>query len=164
LPNLKVVFVGKYSPSSLKNEMQKFINLNDLSNHVELHSFVNYNEISYYYNNSKIGFITPFPESSFKIKMYIKIFEYMAFGLPIIGSDFGHIKEYLEKDKCGILVNPLNEVDIANSMIKLIIDNELYQRLSENGRKATLKKYRWEFELEKLISYYTEALENRSLK
>ena len=160
-PNVKVVFVGKYSPLSLKGEMQDFISKHNLTDNVELHSFINYSKINNYYNNSKVGFITPLPEPSFKIKMYIKIFEYMAFGLPIIGSNFGHIKEYVEKEKCGILVDPESPIEISNSMVQLLTDIDKYNFYSRNGRLATLEKYRWELELKRLINFYEKALNER---
>lgn len=162
LLNVKVVFVGRYSPVSLKSEMQGFIESNKLDKNVELHSFVNYSEISKYYNKSKVGFITPLPEPSFKIKMFIKIFDYMAFGIPIIGSNFGHIKEYVKMENCGVLVNPESSIEISKAMIKLLTDVETYNLYSKNGRSATLEKYKWDFELEKLISFYEKSLKKNS--
>lgn len=157
-PNIKVVFIGRYSPENLRIKMQDFIDENDLKKNVTLKTFVNYSEISGFYNKSKIGFITPLPEITFKITMFIKIFEYMAFGLPMIGSDFGRIKEYVEKDNCGILIDPEKPIEISNAMCKLLSDESLYNMYSENGRLATLKKYKWDFELEKLVNYYNKAL------
>jgi len=161
IPNIKVVFVGSYSPESLRNEMQNFINRNNLNKNVELHSFVNYSEISNYYNNSKIGLVTLLNSPTFEVSMPIKVFEYMAFGMPIIGSDFGHIKEYIEKENCGITVDPKNVEEISNAMIKLLTNFELYKLFSENGRSATIKKYKWDFEFEKLIGFYQRELNKR---
>lgn len=162
LSNIKVVFVGSYSPEGLKDKMQGFINTNNLNNNVELHSYVNYNEISNYYNSSKVGLVTLFKIKTFEVSMPIKVFEYMAFGLPIIGSDFGHIKKYVENENCGLLVDPLSESEISKAMVKLIQDKELYAELSKNGRKATLERYKWDFELEKLVNYYSKALKKRN--
>lgn len=158
---IKVVFVGKYSPENLKNEMQLYIDTHDLNDNIELHSHVNYSEISWYYNNSKIGLVTLFNCPTFKISMPIKVFEYMAFGLSLIGSDFGPIRKYIETENCGLVVDPQSPEEIANAMCKLLTDLDLYQLYSENGRSATLKKYKWDFELNKLVSYYQKALINK---
>lgn len=158
---IKVIFVGKYSPENLKNEMQVYIDTHDLNDNVELHSHVNYSEISSYYNNSKIGMVTLFNCPTFKISMPIKVFEYMAFGLPLIGSDFGPIKKYIETENCGLFVDPQSSIEISNAMCKLLTDSDLYHLYSENGRSATLKKYKWDFELDKLVSYYQKALIKR---
>jgi len=161
LPNIKVIFVGSYSPVTLKLELQNFINNNDLKNNVQLFSFVKYEEVSDFYNKSKVGLITWLPVKALTIKMPIKIFEYMAFALPIIGSNFGHIKEYIKRDNCGIVVDPNSPDEIAKAMIMLLNDVEKYNQFSINGRNATLEKYKWDFELDRLIGFYTKALNER---
>ena len=93
--------------------------------------------------------------------MPIKVFEYMAFGLPIIGSDFGHIKDYIEKDSCGITVSPDDTQAITAAVLLLLEDRDLYQKFSENGLKASMTKYRWEMEFDKLLEYYKIALDDR---
>jgi glycosyltransferase involved in cell wall biosynthesis len=93
--------------------------------------------------------------------MPIKIFEYMSFGLPIIASNFGHMKDYIQNDSCGTLVDPTNADEIAAVMTELLSNRAIYQRFSENGRKAAMQKYRWELEFEKLLNYYKKALNER---
>ncbi len=161
IPKIKVIYVGRYTPDTLKLKLQKFIDDNDLKNNVQLFSFVKYAEVSDFYNKSKVGLITWLPAKALTIKMPIKVFEYMAFALPIIGSNFGHIKEYIEKDNCGITVDPNNLENISNAMITLLTDIEKYDLYSNNGRKATLEKYKWDFELDRLIGFYTKALNER---
>jgi glycosyltransferase involved in cell wall biosynthesis len=161
LPAIKVVFVGKYSPDNLKEKLQKFIDNNKLNDNVSLISEVDYSEVSNFYNKSKIGLVTLLPAKTFKISMPIKIFEYMAFALPIIGSNFGHIKKYIEKENCGIVVNPTEPEDISKAMITLLTDSEKYDLYSNNGRKTTLEKYKWDFEFNRLIGFYTKALNER---
>lgn len=160
-PKITMVFVGRYSPNSLKSRLQNFINSNDLNDNVKLLSFVKYHEISNFYNASKVGLITWLPIKALTIKLPIKVFEYMAFGLPIIGSNFGHIKKYIEDDKCGLTVNPDNPNEIAEVMVDLLKDSKKYSEFSKNGREITLQKYRWELELNRLIGFYNKALNDR---
>ena len=161
IPKIRMIFVGTYTPNDLKLRLQKFIDNNDLQKNVQLFPFIKYTEISDFYNMSKIGLITWLPEKALTIKMPIKIFEYMAFSLPIIGSDFGHIKEYIEKDNCGIVVDPKNPNEIAKTMIMLLNDKEKYNQYGINGRNATLEKYKWDFEFNRLVGFYTKALKGR---
>ena len=161
IPKIKVVFVGRYTPNTLKLKLQKFVNSNDLKDNVQLFPFVKYDKVSNFYNNSKVGLITWLPVKALTIKMPIKIFEYMAFGLPIIGSNFGHIKEYIEQENCGIVVDPNKPEDISNAMIELLTNNDKYDFYGENGRKATLEKYKWDFELDRLVGFYRESLNER---
>lgn len=161
MQNIKVAFVGSYSPNNLKNELRDFILKNNLEQNIILYSAVDYNRISEFYNKSRVGLVTLFPNKTFKISMPIKIFEYMAFGLPIIGSNFGHMKEYIEEDNCGIIVDPLDAIEISNAMTELLTNRKKYDLYSKNGREATLKKYKWDFEFDRLIGYYTKLLNER---
>ena len=161
IPDITLIFVGRYSPEDLKQKLQNFIDSNNLKNNVQLFPFVNYKEVSNFYNSSKVGLITWLPKKALTIKMPIKIFEYMAFGLPIIGSDFGHIKNYIERDNCGVTVNSNNPNEIAETMASLLTNRQKYNEFSENGRKVTLQKYKWELELNRLIGFYNKALNDR---
>ena len=48
-----------------------------------------------------------------------KIFEYMAAGLPVIGSNFPMWRDLLEKNKCGICVDPADPKAIAKAITYL---------------------------------------------
>ena len=161
LPNIKVLFLGNYFPISFKDELQTFINKNNLNDLVELKDAVPYKEVAHYYSLSKIGLVLLQRVKTFEISMPIKIFEYMAFGLPVIGSNFGHMKAYIQKDSCGITVPPDNSRAIADAILSLMKNDDLYQFYSNNGRQASLTKYKWEFEFNKLLLYYKKALDDR---
>lgn len=161
LPNIKVLFLGNYFPVSLKEELQGFINQHNLNDLVELKDAVPYKEVAQYYRLSKIGLVLLQKVKTFEISMPIKIFEYMAFGLPVIGSDFGHMKAYIQKDICGIAVPPDDSRAVADAILSLMQNDDLYQYYSDNGRQASLTKYKWEFEFNKLLLYYNKALDDR---
>lgn len=160
-PKIQLVFLGRYYPDCLKRELQNFIEKNDLSQNVHLKDVVPYGEVADYYNISRVGLVLWSQEKSYEIKMPIKLFEYMSFGLPVIASNFGHMKKYVDKDLCGILVDPDNADAVGAAMVELLSNKDVYQKYSENGRKAALEKYRWEFEFKKLLDFYKKALNER---
>ena len=102
------------------------------------------------------------PIKTHKIILQIKLFEYMNFGLPIVGSNFGHIRNIIEKDQVGIAINPEDPNEIADAMDSILSNEDFYETLSENGRTAVEKKYRWEFMEEKLILIYAEMLKEKN--
>jgi len=67
----------------------------------------------------------------------------------------------IEKESCGITVSPDDTEAIGVAVLSLLKDHDLYQKLSENGLKASLTKYRWELEFDKLLEYYKKALDDR---
>ncbi|MFA9192788.1 glycosyltransferase [Flavobacterium sp. FBOR7N2.3] len=83
-----------------------------------------------------------------------KLFEYMKAGLPVICTDFILWKEVVEKNNCGICVNPRNINEIAEA-IKYLTDNpDIAKQMGENGRNIVLEKYNWQYEEKKLIDVY----------
>ncbi|MGE0635527.1 MAG: glycosyltransferase family 4 protein [Bacteroidia bacterium] len=84
----------------------------------------------------------------------IKVFEYMAGGIPVVASDFPLWKEIVEGNNCGICI-PADDVNaIAAAVTKLLQDENLAQKLGENGKKAVKEKYNWEAESRKLLAFY----------
>jgi glycosyltransferase involved in cell wall biosynthesis len=71
------------------------------------------------------------------------------------------MKGYIQKDSCGITVPPDNSRAIADAILSLMKNDDLYQFYSNNGRQASLTKYKWEFEFNKLLLYYKKALDDR---
>jgi glycosyltransferase involved in cell wall biosynthesis len=83
-----------------------------------------------------------------------KLFEYMKAGLPVICTDFILWKEVIEKNNCGICVNPRNISEIADA-IKFLTENPaVAKQMGENGRKMVEVKYNWKFEEKKLLDVY----------
>ncbi len=160
-PKLKILILGKFSPLVLKDELKKIILYNKLNENIILHDPVNYTEVSNFYNKSRIGIITWLPVKSLTLKMPIKVFEYMAFGLPIIGSDFGNIRDTIERINGGILVDPEDSNSISSAMIELLTNEKIYNYYSKNGRESTLEQFKWENEFRKLLIYYNKALDER---
>lgn len=160
LPGIRVLFLGNWFPEELKERMVEFIQKNQLSEQVTMKDAVPYSEIATYYKKSKVGLGIFLPIATHRIILQIKIFEYMNFGLPIVGSNFGHIQHYIQKHDCGNTVDPEDPADIARGIMELLQDRVLYIEKSRNGIEAVRENYRWEKMENKLISLYENLLNN----
>lgn len=158
LPAIRMLFLGSWFPETLKQEMQLFIEKHGLSENVVLMDAVPYEQIADFYRASKIGLGIFLPIATHRIILQIKIFEYMRFGLPIVGSNFGHIHDYLERHQCGIAVDPEKPEEIAEALLTLLNDKARYKQSSENGFRAAQEHYRWAFMEEKLVHRYKNLL------
>ncbi len=91
-----------------------------------------------------------------------KIFEYMAAGIPVIGSAFESISDVVEKYECGLCVNPLDINEISNA-IQFLLDNpEEAKRMGINGRKAVKEKMNWEVHSRIFIDAYGKLVEKKN--
>ena len=87
-----------------------------------------------------------------------KLFEYMLMGLPVVCTNFDLWKEIIEKENCGICVNPYHIEEVKQAIIQLISNRELAQRLGQNGQRAVIEKYNWKTEETKLLNLYATLL------
>ena len=116
-------------------------------------------EIEKIFAESTAGLVLYHPGPNHTDSQPNKLFEYMAAGLPVIASNFPLWKEIVEKNSCGICVNPLNSKEIADA-INWVLKNPLQAaEMGRNGRKIVLEKYNWEAESKKLIKFYEEELQ-----
>lgn len=84
-----------------------------------------------------------------------KLFEYLKFGLPVICTDFFYWKEVVEKNNCGICVNPNNLEQIINAINYLKDNPEIVKIMGQNGKNVVAKKYNWSIEEKKLLNIYS---------
>ena len=82
----------------------------------------------------------------------------MATGLPVIASDFPIWREIIDREQCGLLVNP-GDIDEIERAMKWILDNPHEARaMGERGRKAVEQTYNWSSEASRLITLYERLL------
>ena len=95
--------------------------------------------------------------------MPIKLFEYMAAGMPVIASDFPLWREIVTDAGCGLLVNPEDAPAIAAAINRLLGDESMARQMGEAGRQAVLSRYSWSAEAQKLVALYAQ-LERSALR
>jgi glycosyltransferase involved in cell wall biosynthesis len=109
------------------------------------------------------GLVTLAELPNYLVALPVKMFEYMAAGLPVISSDFPNWRAIVEGDQCGLCVNQNDPRAIAAAIQHLRDHPEEAARMGKNGRKAVESKYRWEKEERKLLFLYRSLLETRAL-
>ena len=121
--------------------------------------FVDRKKVKEVYTASKLGLVTLYPVINYIDALPVKMFEYMAAGLPVIASDFPLWKEIVVDNNCGICVNPLSPLEIKNA-IEYLLKNPIEAKLmGENGKKMVQEKYNWSIEEEKLTKFYSKLIE-----
>lgn len=163
VPNYKLLLLGKIYDLELEREVVSFIKTNQLENNVILKDFVPHQEVSNYYNQIKIGLNPLLYVKAHEEIIQIKLFEYMNFGIPIITSDFGYMKQYVEKNNVGITIQPNDENLLASAIIKLLQNKPIFNTYSTNGIKAVDEKYNWNKMEDRLFNIYENLLNEATL-
>lgn len=87
----------------------------------------------------------------------ISVIEAMICGLPVIVSNKVNIYRELMDNNAGEVVN-CDSIEITQSILKLINDEEYSKKLSENGKKLVEEQFQWSKVGQSLNSNYREIL------
>ncbi len=113
------------------------------------------------YGRSVVGLCLLKATGNYVNSQPIKMYEYMAAGLPFICSDFPLWRKVAEESQAGICVDP-NDIDqIAEIVISLFNNRIKAQKMGMMGRKYVLENCTWSNEERKLIDLYKRIETNR---
>lgn len=100
-----------------------------------------------------------FPKTEhYRRKELTKFFEYMSFGIPLICSNFPSWQEFVNKNECGICVDPNSPEEISAAIKLLHEDLNLYDKLASNSKKKIFNELNWQKESMKLYNVYESIL------
>lgn len=150
--NSKLNLAGNYAPLALRDTLMSkkgWRNVNEFG-------FVGRSEIVEILSRSKIGMVTLHPTKAYLDSLPIKMFEYMAAGIPVIASDFPLWRSIMEKHNCGICVDPKNVKQISETINYLLSNDKIAEEMGNNGKKAAREFYSWTAEAKKLVEFYNK--------
>jgi glycosyltransferase involved in cell wall biosynthesis len=109
-------------------------------------------------SQARIGLVVLHPQSSYLESLPIKLFEYMAAGMPVVASNFPLWKEIIDEAQCGLTVDPQDPTAIARAMEWLLDHPREALKMGESGRQAVFRKFNWEVECDGLLQLYRQRL------
>ena len=90
-----------------------------------------------------------------------KLYESLAYGLPVVTSDFPGLKDVVEGQDVGLCVDPEDPMAIAQAINRVMSDDVLRTRMGENARRAAQETYCYEIEGPKLTAAFDQLLAGR---
>lgn len=154
----RLLIVGHFMPPELEDELWADAKSRSIDHAVTITGRVPFEEIGSYLDRAKIGWITwqPFPKNMKNIPT--KLFEYMAYGLPVVSSDLPSIRPYIEHGYNGLLVEPSNPAAHAGALLRLLQSDAEAIRMGRAGRDLVETKYNWDVMTPRLLALYDEIL------
>ncbi|MES9942605.1 MAG: HAD-IIB family hydrolase [Candidatus Thiodiazotropha sp. 6PLUC2] len=141
-------------PQSVMTEILMTIDLFDLYGHVAVPKRHLAREVPQIYQlatDSKGVFVNPALTEPFGLTLL----EAAASGLPLIATENGGPVDIIGNCKNGLLVDPLNKKAIRRSLLKILHDNDLWQKFANNGLTGVRKHYSWKAHAKKYLSLIT---------
>jgi hypothetical protein len=105
---------------------------------------------------AKIGIVTLRPTKNHVNAQPTKLYEYMSAGIPVVASDFPLWRQVVESAGCGLLVDPLDPLAIADALEWLLRHPVEAEEMGRAGQRAVIERYNWEREAECLMAVYSD--------
>lgn len=158
--SIRLSLAGYFSPDDYSDELTKMNGWNI----VDYVGLANRDEVARLLSVARIGLLLLHPLPNHLESQPVKLFEYMAAGLPVIASDFPLWRKIIGSEECGLLVDPLNVDELVNAVVWLLEHPSEAKEMGERGKQAIIDKYSWDRESEKLISLYARILGPESIR
>jgi glycosyltransferase involved in cell wall biosynthesis len=88
--------------------------------------------------------VAPYPDLEDFYFSPLKVFEYMAAGLPVVASRIGQLAKLIVDGETGLLCPPGDATALASALGRLAVDHPLRGRLARGGRQAVLRSHTWD--------------------
>ena len=82
--------------------------------------------------------------------------EAIGCGCVVVASDLPAVRDVIIDGKTGIMAKPASPESLAEAIIKLAADDNLAEKIADQGREYVLKKYDWQH----IGNKYREIIEN----
>jgi glycosyltransferase involved in cell wall biosynthesis len=111
-------------------------------------------EVAALLGRARVGLVLLQPVPHYQSNYPVKLFEYMAAGLPVVASDLPNCRQVVEDTGCGLVVDPLDTAAIAKAVQWLLENPSEAEEMGRRGRRAVEERHNWNSEGQKLVRYY----------
>jgi glycosyltransferase involved in cell wall biosynthesis len=137
----------------LRSHLRKLIKTNELGDKIKLSHGIDQEKLHYYFAAADMVVVPSYYESFGLVAI-----EAMASGAPVIASDVGGLKWTIEDDITGYHAKPGDHIDFARKITKILKDDRLQDRLSQNAAIHVKNSYDWDVLAVKYLEEYKSLI------
>lgn len=153
-PNVRLQLAGNFTPAAVEARLRAL----PAWRNVDFLGWQTREGVAELLARARVGLVLLHPRRAYQESYPIKLFEYMAAGLPVVVSDFPLWREIVTDAECGLVVNPLDADAIATAIAWLLDHPDEAAAMGERGHRAVVTRYNWGKEAEKLVNLYERLL------
>ncbi|MGH2536672.1 MAG: glycosyltransferase family 4 protein [Candidatus Promineifilaceae bacterium] len=157
-PDARLWLVGHFAPPELEGDMRGQAEALGISHALEMTGRVPFERIGEYLSQAMIGWISWEAAPKNQKNVPTKLFEYMAYGLPVVSSDLPSTRPYVRQGRSGCLAPAGDPAAHAAAILSLMNDPAGAQAMGRLGLQLVASEYSWEQMEPKLLKLYREVL------
>ncbi len=140
--NVRLLVVGD---GELMNDLKVKSKELGIQNAVQFCGYVPYEEVPYHINSAEIC-VAPFNAILRNVKYgfsAIKLYEYMACGMPFVTTSVCGIEEEIEEKDVGLVVEPDSPKELETALEELLGNSQKAKEMGKRGRSLAEKEHSW---------------------
>jgi len=95
--------------------------------------------------------VAPYPKLESFYFSPLKVYEYMAAGLPVVASRVGQLEKLIESEVTGLLVRPGDVSALAGALERVRCEPRLRQCLGRAARTKVIRDHTWDAAVERIL-------------
>ncbi len=152
--DVSLLVVGDVDTPQTRERLDSLIRQRRLGDRVHIIGHVPYRAVTSYLRQAAIGLVVLRPTPRWEGVTPVKVFEYMAAGIPFVASDTLLLRQFVARLNTGIVVEPQSAQAFADAIDHLFDHPQQMREMGDNGRQAFLSEYNWERESLTLVEFY----------
>ncbi|MFE5292195.1 glycosyltransferase family 4 protein [Isoptericola sp. NPDC056618] len=106
--------------------------------------------------------VAPYPDLDDFYFSPLKVYEYLAAGLPVVASAVGELPDALEHGRAGVLVPPGDAAALADAVVALAHDGDRRAALGVRARDVAVERHDWSVVVRRALGFAGVALPDTS--
>lgn len=121
-----------------------------IRSHVEFVGPVPHREVPHWLTSFDVA-VAPYPALSEFYFSPLKIYEYMACGLPVVASRSGEMAQLVEHQLNGLLYRPGDVSELADHLAELASRPQLRRALGAAARQSVAQEHTWQVKVDRIL-------------
>ena len=157
MPAARLRLVGHFAPPGLEGEMRAEAARRGIAHAVEFVGRVPFDQVGAHLAAARVGWVTWGAAAKNQKNIPTKLFEYMAFGLPVVCSDLPSTRPFVPPE-VGLLAGAEDAAGHAAALLRLLNEPATAERLGANGQRRVEEGWNWEAMTPRLLALYETVL------
>lgn len=161
MPGATLLVVGHFEPAGLEEEIRADAGRLGVSGALHITGRVPFEEIGRYLARSAVGWVPWQAVPKNEKNVPTKLFEYMAFGLPVVSSDLASTRSFVRDGDNGYLVAAADPQAHAGAILRLLRDSAAARAMGNRGQAHVHADWNWDEMGRRLLRFYELVLAGR---
>lgn len=161
MPAARLLVVGHFMPPELEGEIMEHAARLGVAGALTLTGRVPFESIGRYLQQAAVGWVTWQAARKNEKNIPTKLFEYMAYGLPLVSSDLASTRPFVHDGVNGYRVRADDPAAHAAAILSLLRDRKYAARLGRAGQILVQERWNWQAMEKRLLRLVEELVAAR---